>query len=147
MTPIQDAPPLALDFPEVHGHAAGQRLDAIRESVARQGYEFVAARDAWPLLRVGSGAQWNAFAESWNRLELDGHMADGGRYRLRRHATFSIATPGPSILREPHQPHYQDLAVVDDRRVLHGVTPIRTSAPDSPGHRDVLVVTFRRKAS
>ena len=37
-----------------------------------------------------------------------------------------------------------DAAVVDDRRVLHGVTPVEPVDPETPGFRDVLVVTFRR---
>ncbi len=35
-----------------------------------------------------------------------------------------------------------DLAFLDDRRVAHGVTPIRRLDPDWPGFRDVLVITF-----
>ena len=33
-------------------------------------------------------------------------MADGGRYRKRRHAAFG-ARAGEPIHRKPHQPHYQ----------------------------------------
>lgn len=33
-------------------------------------------------------------------------MADGGRYRRRRHATFAVSRAG-DIERRPHQPHYQ----------------------------------------
>ena len=36
-----------------------------------------------------------------------------------------------------------DAALVDDRRVAHGVTPVASLDPSRPGHRDVLVVTFR----
>jgi hypothetical protein len=36
-----------------------------------------------------------------------------------------------------------DAALVDDRRVLHGVTPVEPVDPSEPGFRDVLVVTFR----
>ena len=38
-----------------------------------------------------------------------------------------------------------DAAVTDDNRVYHGVTPVTPLHPDRPGHRDVLVVTFRRE--
>jgi len=38
-----------------------------------------------------------------------------------------------------------DAALVDDHRVAHGVTPVAPSDPSRPGHRDVLVVTFRRR--
>jgi hypothetical protein len=37
-----------------------------------------------------------------------------------------------------------DAALVDDARVAHGVTPVAPLDPARPGHRDVLVVTFRR---
>ncbi len=36
-----------------------------------------------------------------------------------------------------------DAALVDDARVMHGVTPVEPLDPAEPGHRDVLVVTFR----
>lgn len=35
-----------------------------------------------------------------------------------------------------------DAALVDDRRVFHGVTPVEVLDPDQPAHRDVLVVTY-----
>lgn len=37
-----------------------------------------------------------------------------------------------------------DAALVDDARVMHGVTPVAPLDPGKPGYRDVLVVTFRR---
>ena len=36
-----------------------------------------------------------------------------------------------------------DAALVDDHRVAHGVTPVEPFESSRPGHRDVLVVTFR----
>ena len=204
-----------------------------------------------------SAAEWARFADSWNDLRPDSFMADGGRYRLRRHATYAAAPGGP-IARAAHQPHYQavahnplnggiqrwfepvessvgegpalrallagargvfdrlspdanwhievhqfriearaneagqptpegmhsdgvnhvmvmlvgrenveggvtgieidgraeasftlshaaDAVLLDDRRVKHGVTPIRPIDPSRPGHRDVLVLTFLRR--
>jgi hypothetical protein len=38
-----------------------------------------------------------------------------------------------------------DAALVDDRRVYHGVTPVEPLDPFSPAYRDVLVATFRRE--
>lgn len=37
-----------------------------------------------------------------------------------------------------------DAALVDDTRVMHGVTPVRPVDPARPAYRDVLVVTLRR---
>ncbi len=39
--------------------------------------------------------------------------------------------------------HPLDIALVDDARVCHGVTPVRALDPTRPAHRDVLVVTFK----
>jgi hypothetical protein len=233
--------------------------DALVGAVGTEGFAFVeGAAMRQMLLPFGSLGDWNNFATSWDRLELDTYMADGGRYRRRRHATFGSAASGP-IARKPHQPHYQslaynplhggierwfepiedvvasggsmttvlefcratfgalapsvtawhvevhqfriearpdeagrptpeglhrdgvdfvlvllinreniasgvttihgaggemlgqftltapfDAAVVDDRKVAHGVTPVQALDPAQPAHRDVLVVTFRR---
>jgi hypothetical protein len=38
-----------------------------------------------------------------------------------------------------------DAAMTDDNRVYHGVTPVTPLDRARPGHRDVLVVTFRRE--
>jgi hypothetical protein len=37
-----------------------------------------------------------------------------------------------------------DAALVNDRRMFHGVTPVQAHDPAKPAHRDVLVVTFKR---
>ena len=47
------------------------------------------------------------FLDSWNRLEHDQYMADGGRYRKRRHATYAIDGAGQRARLMPYQPHYQ----------------------------------------
>jgi len=39
-----------------------------------------------------------------------------------------------------------DCAIVNDRRCMHGVTPIEPINGDQPAYRDVLVVTFRNIA-
>jgi len=233
-------------------------LAMLNDLVSRDGFAFVhgpAMREV--LERHGSLADWKAFAASWNDLGLDTYMADGGRYRKRRHAAFAADARG--IRRKPHQAHYQsrdynslnggiarwfdpvlpeigagpsmtailhtcrllferltpapawhvevhqfriearadavgrptpegthqdgvdhvlvllvgrqniqsgvttitdlacgplgsftlaeplDAALVDDNRVMHGVTPVEPVDPARPGFRDVLVVTFRRE--
>jgi hypothetical protein len=40
--------------------------------------------------------------------------------------------------------HPRDAALVDDRRVFHGVTPVIPLNPNHPAHRDVLVLTYRK---
>jgi hypothetical protein len=231
-----------------------QLIDRLRAD----GYRFVAATEMRDLLaQTGPLIDWPAFAASWDDLGPDTYMADGGRYRKRRHAVFGVTAD--AIIRKPPQPHYQsrdynplnggierwfdpvlpsigagptmttvlgfcrtlfgrltptpawhvevhqfrieartgeigrptpegmhrdgvdyvlvllvsrrniasgmtsvhdltgrplghftlteplDAALVDDARVMHGVTPVEPLDPAEPGYRDVLVVTFRRE--
>ena len=75
----------------------------------RDGFAFVQAPEMRALLRQhglpDATEAWRSFAESWSDLGLDRYMADGGRYRRRRHATFAVA--GGRVTRKQHQPHYQ----------------------------------------
>jgi hypothetical protein len=237
------------------------RITSLAAPLARDGFAFVRAAGLRAALDAAALADWAGFASSWDDLGIDAYMADGGRYRRRRHAAFSASAGG--IRRKPHQPHYQsrdynalnggierwfepvteaigahpaltailttcrtlfddltppetrppawhvevhqfrietrpgqagnptpegmhrdgvdwvlvllvsriniasgettiadfakrplgsftltdplDAAVTDDHRVFHGVTPVVPLDPDRPGHRDVLVVTFRRE--
>jgi hypothetical protein len=73
-------------------------------SLAGEGFAFARAGEMRGSL--GALTDWHAFAASWNDLGLDTYMADGGRYRKRRHAAFG-ARAGEPIHRKPHQPHYQ----------------------------------------
>src|SRR6185503_15171066 len=86
----------------------------------------------------GSLADWERFADSWNALEVDTYMADGGRYRRRRHAVYE-ATSLEGVRRAPHQPHYQAL----DYNPLNGgvarwFQPIATGIGDGPTMRTLL---------
>ena len=38
-----------------------------------------------------------------------------------------------------------DAALINDRRVLHGVTPVLAENSSQPAYRDVLVVTLKRE--
>jgi hypothetical protein len=75
-------------------------IDALRDG----GFVFAQAPDMRETLGDGL-ADWEAFTASWNDLGLDTYMADGGRYRKRRHAAFRASPDG--VARKPHQPHYQ----------------------------------------
>jgi hypothetical protein len=74
-------------------------------ALKRDGFVHVAADDMRRLLGEAGLRDWEGFAESWNDLGMDTYMADGGRYRRRRHAAFSVSAAG--VRRKPHQPHYQ----------------------------------------
>jgi len=70
-----------------------------------QGFALLEASEMRPQLEAHGLKDWPSFAASWDRLGLDRYMADGGRYRRRRHAVFAITQN--TIERKRHQPHYQ----------------------------------------
>jgi hypothetical protein len=80
-------------------------LHPVAESLKRTGFAFAGAEVMGAALRQAGLGDWESFAQSWSDLGLDGYMADGGRYRRRRHAAFSASRE--EIARKPHQPHYQ----------------------------------------
>lgn len=83
-------------------------LRSLADALSTDGFSFVASSDLQALLRkFGELRDWPAFADSWNDLKIDPYMADGGRYRRRRHAAFAIC--GEEVTRLPAQPHYQSI--------------------------------------
>ena len=78
-------------------------------TLAGSRFVFVKGADMRAMFEAsGPIGDWAAFAASWDGLEVDAHMADGGRYRRRRHAVFVARRDGTAV-RQPHQPHYQTL--------------------------------------
>jgi len=78
----------------------------LQQAISRDGFAFVKSGAMRELLTPhGALTDWPAFAGSWNHLELDTYMADGGRYRKRRYAAYEVT--GGRLSRKPHQPHFQ----------------------------------------
>src|SRR5260370_35525543 len=102
-----------------------QNATGIRNGMARAGYAFVEASDMRNALsRFGTLADWPQFAESWNDLEVDTYMADGGRYRRRRFAVYGAGKQAP-IVRGPHRPHNRTLAYTQlHRRARRWSNPV-----------------------
>jgi hypothetical protein len=113
--------------------------DALQSALVQDGFAFVqgsAMRDI--LAPFGLLSDWDRFADSWNDLCLDTYMADGGRYRRRRHAVYE-AGPLGDIRRAAHQAHYQAL----DYNPLNGgvarwFEPIAADVGDGATMRTVL---------
>ncbi len=108
-------------------------------TLGRAGYAFAPASSIRALTAAqGPLSDWDRFAASWDDLRLDTHMADGGRYRKRRHAVFSVCADG-GIAREAHQPHYQS---VNYNRLNGGVQrwfePVTAEAGASESLRSLL---------
>lgn len=79
------------------------------QGVRSADFLFVPAAQMLEALGEPAHEGWIAFAASWNHLELDTYMADGGRYRRRRYATLSAGLEGDTLRIETHQPHYQSV--------------------------------------
>jgi hypothetical protein len=113
--------------------------NSLQSSIEREGFTFVRGRDMREILApFGPLDDWPSFVESWNALEVDTYMADGGRYRRRRHAAYG-ATRDSAIERGPHQPHIQ----APEYNPLHGgivrwFEPISSEVGDGGTLRTIL---------
>ena len=118
-------------------------IDAALEDEVRRsadiGFAFVPAARLRTALGAAALAAWPVFAQSWDRLELDTYMADGGRYRRRRYATLSAPVESDALALEPEQPHYQSR---DYNRLNGGIArhfaPIDTTLLAAPTMQSVL---------
>ncbi|HEY2707423.1 MAG TPA: 2OG-Fe dioxygenase family protein [Caulobacteraceae bacterium] len=112
---------------------------ALAEEIGRNGYVVVPGAEMVRLLSGAARAAWPAYAASWDDLGDDNYMADGGRYRSRRHAVFELTTD--AAMRKPHQPHYQSR---DYNRLNGGVQrwfePVLPAAAESAVTGDLLAL-------
>jgi hypothetical protein len=89
--------------------AAQATTPEFTERLAHDGFVFVSGETMCTLLRQMSELDdWPAFTASWNELVVDSYLAQQGRFRRRRHATYAVSGNG-TIVRTPHQAHYQRL--------------------------------------
>ncbi len=59
-------------------------------------------------------ADLNGLVPSWDDLQPDAYLKDGGRYRRRRHSCFVLQ--GDTLQQVPHRPHWQPV----EYNALHG---------------------------
>jgi hypothetical protein len=81
-------------------------LAEARHRLETSGYAFVAGSTvsaAWGLEQKASAA----LADSWNRLALDTYLADGGKYRYRRHQSLLQSYDPPVLAEVAYRPHWQ----------------------------------------
>jgi hypothetical protein len=116
-------------------------IAGIEASLGGEGFAHVAASDMRAVLEGHGLSDWDGFAASWDDLGVDTYMADGGRYRRRRHAAFSVSAAGAR--RKPHQPHYQSR----DYNALNGglarwFEPVTEATAGHPALRAILRTCF-----
>lgn len=83
------------------------------EALRGDGYALVRPADVASLAGC-TLAELQALAPSWERLELDNYLKDGGRYRRRRHSCF--VDSGEALEQTPHRAHWQPV----EYNALHG---------------------------
>ena len=99
-------------------------------SASRRGTASTASRRPKACIATASTTCWCCWS-----------TAATSRAAPRRCTTSTSARSGSFTLTDP-----LDAALVDDARCYHGVTPVEPENPAQPAYRDVLVVTFRKKA-
>jgi hypothetical protein len=87
-------------------------LDEIQEILELKDFLYLESTQVINLLSIIAGTRIGSdqlFLDSWDSLEEDQYMADGGRYRKRRHATFATHHSQETPILMPYQAHYQHL--------------------------------------
>jgi hypothetical protein len=87
----------------------GEAVAALR----RDGYALFRPQDVAALAGVPL-ASLDALIPSWDTLQPDQYLKDGGRYRRRRHSCF--VQQGPQLTQTAHRAHWQPL----EYNALHG---------------------------
>lgn len=87
--------------------------DHVTEALRGHGYALLRPRDVAALAGCAP-EELDALLPSWDTLELDNYLKDGGRYRRRRHSCF--VQDGLSLRQTAHRAHWQPLAY----NALHG---------------------------
>lgn len=87
--------------------------DQLLHSLQSEGYAVLQAETvaSWSGVEL---SELNALVSSWNFLPPDEYLKDGGRYRTRRHACFTVENGNVKLV--PHRAHWQPVAY----NALHG---------------------------
>ncbi|MGK7862587.1 2OG-Fe dioxygenase family protein [Falsiroseomonas sp. E2-1-a4] len=75
--------------------------------LVEEGFIHLYAAETAAQIPAAALADFAALAASWDGMARDQHMADGGRYRRRRHAVLSARAGTPGLVREADAPHFQ----------------------------------------
>ncbi|MCY7355486.1 MAG: 2OG-Fe dioxygenase family protein [Lysobacter sp.] len=93
-------------------------VDDLQVQLRDRGYAVLAPASVGVLLGCPLTAL-DALAPSWNDLQPDHYLKDGGNYRRRRHSCFVVGesvVEGWSVTQAPHRAHWQS----QEYNALHG---------------------------
>ncbi len=129
------------DVADVGASSSSDDMMKIGRCLAKKDFVFIEAAEFFDLID-DDGVDDRAvehFAGSWDDLKPDTYMADGGTYRLRRHAILTAQASGGAVRLEPHGPHHQ---TVSYNRLNGGIerhfAPIAASTIDNPVMKSIL---------
>ncbi len=125
--------------------ASDRQAGAAADMLRRSGFAHLSPDTTTPALEAAGLADWTGFAASWNRLEPDEYMNDGGRYRRRRHAVYALrqSRGRVSIERLADRPHHQ--AVAHNRLnggILRHFAPVEAAIGAHPALVSVMRYAF-----
>jgi hypothetical protein len=86
--------------------------EAISHKLTNKSFVFLSAHETYAMLfneTPDLQEAWRGFQDSWNRLQQDTFMADGGKYRFRRHAVYQLKKHERLVSPTAYRPHYQSL--------------------------------------
>jgi len=112
---------------------AAELLPQLRD----RGYAVLAAQNVATICRIDL-AELDALRPSWEDLQPDRYLKDGGNYRKRRHSCFVVADG--RVEQTPHRAHWQS----QDYNALHGgmqrwFEPITPAVVATPAWRALLI--------
>ena len=99
---------MVASFPAPYTHP-----DRIDDALRERGYVVIAPRDVAAIAGEAPAA-FDALVPGWDDLRPDTYLRDGGSYRKRRHACFTVE--GDALGPVPHRAHWQPV----DYNALHG---------------------------
>ncbi|WEF33006.1 2OG-Fe dioxygenase family protein [Pseudoduganella chitinolytica] len=116
-------------------------LEQVSTALRTQGYALLAPADVAALAGTPL-AQLEALAPTWDALELDNYLKDGGRYRRRRHSCF--VQEGDVLAQTAHRAHWQPV----EYNALHGgmhrmFAPVQPATIEQPGWQGLLTALGR----
>lgn len=98
---------------QAQGATEGSNESAISLAALRvrdEGFAILSVEEVSALLQLDTidHSDHSAFLASWNDLPPDEFLADGGKYRFRRHASLQLAYGNDvTWTDEPYRPHWQ----------------------------------------
>jgi hypothetical protein len=116
-----------------------QVCTSVGDDVRQHGFAILSAAQVMQIAGVAASNLLSqaSFLQSWNDLPTDEFLADGGRYRFRRHA--SLRLQANEWLDEPYRPHWQPKAY----NKLHGgvfrtFAEVKRATTENPTYRGLV---------